>query len=278
MTRARIALGQFQATADKAYNLRRMTQLVREAGPTGAQLVVLPETAMATFDDPNADRVAHAEPLEGPFVGALREAAARAHIAVVAGVVESAPAVPGKVYNTAVAIGQEGELIGSYRKIHMFDAFGHRESDSSEPGDGDLLLFDLAGVRFGVAICYDLRFPDLFRALAERGAEVILLPTAWAHGRLKELHLATLARARAIENTVYFAACDQVGGQQSGNSELIDPMGVRIAGIGETEGLVVGTVDTDRVAEVRAKLPTLRHIRHDVYGRWREVPESVPSS
>ncbi|MFZ0215763.1 MAG: carbon-nitrogen hydrolase family protein [Candidatus Dormiibacterota bacterium] len=272
MATARIALGQFGATADKEHNLQHMVQFTKEAGAAGAELAVFPEFAMVYVADPAVDTVPYAEPLDGPFVTALRDAARREHVAVVAGVMESAPAVPGKVYNTAVAIGQEGELIGAYRKVHMFDAFGHKESDRNQPGDGELLLFDLAGVRFGVTICYDLRFPDLYRALAERGADVILLPTAWAHGRLKELHLATLARARAIENTVYFAASDQTGTTHSGNSQIIDPMGVTIAGIGELEGLFVGAVDTERVAQVRTLVPTLQHIRHDVYDRWRRVP------
>ncbi|MBO0703125.1 MAG: carbon-nitrogen hydrolase family protein [Candidatus Dormibacteraeota bacterium] len=275
MAKARVALGQFHATTDKDANLRRMLELHSEAAAAGADLVVFPETAMFTAEDPKVDTVPVAEPLDGPFVSRLREAAAGNGVAIVTGMYESAPPALGKTYNSAVAIGTGGELIGAYRKIHMFDAFGFRESDHNEPGDGELLLFTLAGVRFGVTICYDLRFPELFRELAERGADAILLPTAWMHGRLKELHLAALGRARAIENTVYFAAADQTGGMVSGNSELIDPMGVTVASIGEQEGLAVGTVDTARVAEVRRKVPSLQHVRHDIYATWRRVPEPV---
>lgn len=275
MAKVNVALGQFEANGDKARNGAKMAELTRRAGAAGASLVVFPELAMAHFSDPAADRVATAEPLDGPFVTALREAAAGSGIAMVAGVMESAPEVPGKVYNTAVAIDRTGSLLGAYRKVHMFDAFGHSESDRNQPGDGELLLFDLEDVRFGVTICYDLRFPELFRALATRGADAILLPTAWVHGRLKELHLSTLARARAIENTVYFAAADQTGAQNSGNSELIDPMGVTVASLGESEGVLVGAVDTDRVAEVRAKLPTLKHLRPDVYLNWAREPEEA---
>ncbi|MGH7911858.1 MAG: carbon-nitrogen hydrolase family protein [Candidatus Dormibacteraceae bacterium] len=275
MARVKLGFGQLQASGDKDANLGRIVGMVHEAAVAGADLVVFPELAMFHVDDPAVDRQPFAEPLDGRFVTGLREAARRERVGVVCGLLESAPQIPGKVFNSAVALDRGGALLGVYRKIHMFDAFGHRESDRNQPGDGELLLFDLGGVRFGVTICYDLRFPELFRALAERGAEVILLPTAWVHGRLKELHLATLARARAIENTVYFAAADQVGGLFSGNSELIDPMGVTVASIGETEGVIVGAVDTDRVAEVRAKLPTLQHLRHDIYDRWRRVPEGV---
>ncbi len=275
MAKARVALGQFQAGTDKEANLQRILALHAEAAAAGADLVVFPEVAMFTTVDPTFDIVPVAEPLDGPFVTRLREAAVRNGAAIVAGIYESGPSSAGKVHNTAVAIGTDGALLGAYRKIHMFDAFGFRESDHDQPGDGELLLFTLAGVRFGVTVCYDLRFPELFRALAERGADAILLPTAWAHGRLKELHLSTLARARAIENTVYFAAADQTGAGMTGNSELIDPMGVTVASIGESEGLAIGTVDTDRVAEVRRKLPSLQHVRHDIYDTWRRVPEPV---
>ena len=274
MSTVRIALGQFQASAATRPNLERMVAMGEDAARAGAELVVFPELAMAYSLD-GASRSLLAEPLDGPFVGGLRDAARRLGIAVVAGVIEATEGDDGRVHNTAVAIGTGGELVGAYRKVHMFDAFAHRESEHHRPGDGGLLLFPLSGVTFGVTICYDLRFPELFRALAERGADAILLPTAWVHGRLKELHLETLARARAIENTVYFAAADQVGGSHTGNSALYDPMGVTVASIGEQEGLVVGEVDTDRVAEVRAVLPTLRHVRHDVYDTWRRVPEEV---
>ena len=275
MATAKVALGQFQATTDKGANLQRMLALHAEAAAAGADLAVFPEVAMFTTEDRTFDVTSIAEPLDGPFVTRLREAAVRAGTGVVAGMYESLPSVPGKTHNTAVAIGPDGTLLGAYRKVHMFDAFGYQESAHNQPGDGDLVLFTIAGVRFGLTICYDLRFPELYRALAERGAEVILLPTAWAHGRLKELHLSTLARARAIENTVYFAAADQTGAAMSGNSELIDPMGVTVASIGEVEGLAVGTVDTERVAEVRRKLPSLSHVRHDIYDTWRRVAEPV---
>ncbi|MGH7910820.1 MAG: carbon-nitrogen hydrolase family protein [Candidatus Dormibacteraceae bacterium] len=274
MATVRIALGQFTGGEDKRRNLERMLAQTEEAAGAGARLVCFPEVAMALLEDPKADRWAVAETLDGPFVAALREGARRNRIAIVAGIMERSEQ-PGKVYNSALALGPDGGDLGVYRKVHLFDAFGERESDHHQPGAGDLLLFDLDGARFGVTICYDLRFPELFRALAERGADAILLPTAWMHGRLKELHLSTLSRARAIENTVYFAAADLTNGVTSGNSELIDPMGVTVAAIGEEEGLVVGTVDTERVARVRAKVPTLTHVRPDLYAQWLRVPEAV---
>lgn len=269
-TTLRIAVGQFEAGGDKAANLGRMVEMTGRAEDAGADLVVFPEVAMVDVGDRRPAELA--EPVDGPFVTELAAAARRHRIAVMAGILESRDAADGRVHNTVVVLGPDGSPIGTYRKVHMYDAFGYRESDRNQPGEGALLTFELGGVRLGVAICYDLRFPELFRALAERGAQVILLPTAWAHGRLKELHLETLARARAIENTVYFVAADQVGGKYTGNSMVIDPMGVVVASLGEEDGLLVGDVDTARVDAVRAKLPTLQHLRPDVYESWRRAP------
>lgn len=271
MAKLSIALGQFEATTDKAANLQRILELHAEAASAGAKLVVFPEAAMFMDAADDVDLAEVAEPLSGPFVSRLQEAAAKSGVAVVAGMCEPVPGGASKVYNTAVAVGVAGELLGTYHKVHLFDAFGYRESDQYQPGTGKLLVFSLGDVRFGVAICYDLRFPEVFRALADRGAEVLLLPTAWVHGRLKEQQLSTLARARAIENSAYFATADQTGRTSSGNSELIDPMGVTISSIGECEGLAVGTVDTSRIAEVRASIPTLQQMRPEVYKLWRQA-------
>jgi deaminated glutathione amidase len=260
----KIALGQMLATKVKSENLELMRGMAKEAAAAGADLVVFPEASMVWVEAGDSP-ASQAEPLDGPFVSGLREAARLNRVAVVAGVVE---AIPGssKAYNTVVAIGSDGTLIGSYHKIHMFDAFGYRESDQNQPGDGDLLLFEMKGMKLGVATCYDVRFPELYRELAERGAEVIVQPSSWAHGLLKEFHWGTLVKARAIENTVYIAAVDQL---RSAGSMIVDPMGVAIATRGDTEGLVVAEVTPERVAEVRRTVPSLSHVRHDVYERWR---------
>ena len=266
----RIALGQMLATKVKSENLNRLRDMIREASAAGADLVVFPEASMV-WVEPGDSPAPLAEPLDGPFVTGLSEAARQNRIAVVAGVVE---AIPGsdRAYNTVVAIDTGGSLIGSYHKIHMFDAFGYRESDQNQPGDGELLTFEMKGMKVGVATCYDVRFPELYRALAERGSEVIVQPSSWAHGLLKEFHWDTLVRARAIENTVYIAAVDQL---RSAGSMIVDPMGVAIAKRGETEGLVVAEVTPERVAEVRRTVPSLSHVRHDVYERWRAATPMV---
>src|SRR5207237_4656844 len=134
----------------------------------------------------------------------------RSRIAIVAGIYERAPDRD-RVLNTVVALDASGALIGAYRKIHLYDAFGHRESDRIVPGGGETLRFRLDGVELGVQTCYDVRFPELSRHLAASGVEAILLPAAWVHGPLKESHWETLVRARAVENTVYVAAAGMAG-------------------------------------------------------------------
>jgi predicted amidohydrolase len=269
-SRVKIALGQMHAKPDKDANLDRMRAFAAEAGAAGADLLVLPECAMVHTPDPRTPLGPLAEPLDGPFVTALAGLARRHGLAIVCGMYE---AIPGsdKAHNTAVALGPDGSLVGAYRKVHLFDAFGYRESDRIVPGDGETVVFPLAGMTLGIQTCYDVRFPELARHLVDRGAEVIVQPTAWAHGLLKEQHWETLVRARAIENTCYVAACDQTLGNLSGNSMLVDPMGVPVARAGETECLVLGEADPDRVRAVRANVPSLRHRRPEVYAAWQPV-------
>ncbi|MBJ7598835.1 MAG: hydrolase [Candidatus Nephthysia bennettiae] len=265
----RIALGQFNASLDKNANLARMAAMAGEARAAAAELVLFPEGAMVSFE-PVRSLAQDAEPLDGPFVAGLAQAARANRVAVVAGLFESIPGSD-RVYNTVVAVGSGGELIGSYHKIHLFDAFGYRESERIEAGAGDTLGFRLGGLNFGVETCYDVRFPELSSQLAAQGADVILLPAAWVFGLLKESHWEILVRARAIENTLYVAAAGQVGKGYSGSSMLVDPMGVAVASAGETEQLIIGEVERERVEAVRRKLPSRDHVRPDVYRRWALV-------
>jgi predicted amidohydrolase len=264
----KIALGQFGAGPETQQNLARMSKLVETAAASGADLVLFPEAAMVGGAS-DRSLVPFAEPLDGPFVGELQRLAAKRSIAIVAGMFE--PAESARVYNTVVAVAADGRLIGSYRKIHLYDAFGHRESDRIAPGDGQTLVFELGGMRLGVMTCYEVRFPEVARRLAELGAEVLLLPAAWVRGPLKELHWETLTRARAIENTVYVAAAGQVSAMYAGLSAIYDPMGVAIVNAGESERLTVGEVTRERLDEVRLINPSLAMRRPDVYADWQLV-------
>ena len=261
----RVAVAQFAAGRDVAGNRKRVAELVRRAADGGAALVVLPEAAMHPFGGPDEDLAAVAEPVDGPFGTALAEVAAEAGVVAVAGMFE---AVPGedRVVNTVLAAGPSGPL-GAYRKLHLFDALGWRESERVKPGsiEDPLLTVVVGDVTVGVLTCYDLRFPEMSRALVDAGATLLALPAAWVAGPLKEAHWLTLVTARAIENTCYVAAAGQAPRDYSGNSVIVDPMGVHLARLGETDGAVaVAEVTAERVAEVRRVLPVLANRRFGV--------------
>ncbi|HYB85644.1 MAG TPA: carbon-nitrogen hydrolase family protein [Streptosporangiaceae bacterium] len=274
----RVALCQLPISPEPAINLDRVAEAVATAARQGADLAVFPEATLARF---GSDLRAVAEPLDGAFGSGLAGLAREAGMALVAGVFEPAPG--GRVYNTAVAYDGSGGLVAAYRKIHLFDALGERESAVVAPGSEPVVV-DLAGVRTGFATCYDLRFPELFRALAARGAELIVVPGAWAAGLFKEEHWVTLVRARAIENTVWVAAAGQVPDPASpptraptgvGRSMLVDPMGTVRADLGLWPQVAVAELDHDVTARVRAVLPCLEHRRDDVFGpAWPAGPVS----
>jgi predicted amidohydrolase len=264
----RVGLCQLPISSVPPENLGRLDAAVTSVAAQGAELAVFPEGTMVRFD---ADLRAAAEPLDGAFCGGISAAARRSGVAVVAGVFEPAPG--GRVFNTAVAFSGSGDLVAAYRKIHLFDALGNRESDAVAPGD-EVVVADLAGLRVGLLTCYDLRFPELARALVARGADLLALPACWAAGLFKEEHWVTLVRARAIENTVWVAAADQVPARDGpparaptgiGRSMLVDPMGTVRLDLGPAGGVAVGDADADVTAEVRAVLPSLEHRREELF-------------
>src|SRR3984957_2152708 len=265
----RIALCQIPVSSAPGINLGRVRDALREAAASGADLAVFPEATLTRF---GSDLRAAAEPLDGPFCAGLAEAAKETGVALVAGVFEPAPG--GRVYNTAVVIDAGGALVASYRKLHLFDAFAQHESDTVAPGSS-VVMATLAGVRVGVQICYDIRFPELTRALAAGGAVLVTVSAAWQAGLFKEEHWVTLLRARAIENTVWIAAVGQVPDPDEkptraptgvGRSMLIDPLGVVRADLGPTAGVTVVDADMSLVETVRETLPALANRRADVFG------------
>jgi predicted amidohydrolase len=264
----RIALCQIPVSPDPAVNLSRVKSALSEAAAGRADLAVFPEATMVRF---GSDLAAAAEPLDGPFCSELAAACAAAGVAAVAGVFE--PAAGGRVHNTAVAFSAAGSLVASYRKLHLYDALGEKESETVSPGDVPVVA-SLAGASVGLQICYDIRFPELTRALAVAGARLVTVSAAWAAGLFKEEHWVTLLRARAIENTVWIAAVDQVPDPDStptrapagvGRSLLIDPMGVVRCDLGPSAGVVVAEADLSSVDSVRAVLPSLANRRDDVF-------------
>ena len=266
----RIALCQLPVSPDASVNMSRVRAALDQAARGGAALAVFPEATMVRF---GSDLRAAAEPLDGPFCSGLAAACASTGVAAVAGVFEPAP--DGRVYNTAVAFSGSGSLVASYRKLHLFDALGQRESDLVAPGSAPVIA-SLAGVPVGLQICYDIRFPELSRSLAADGAPLLTVSAAWQAGLFKEEHWVTLLRARAIENTVWIAAAGQVPDPDSpptraptgvGRSMLIDPLGVVRADLGPSPGVQVADADIGLVETVRGTLPSLANRRDDVFGR-----------
>ncbi|PRX95459.1 carbon-nitrogen hydrolase family protein [Allonocardiopsis opalescens] len=260
----RVSVHQFAVGEDKAANLERIAEGVRAAAAAGSRLAVFPEGSMARFWTGAEAIRAAAEPLDGPFTTRLRALSREHGIAIVAGMHRPDDGGgAGRVLNTSVAV-DGGELLASYTKMHLYDALGFRESDNVTPGGPDAVTFTLDGTVVGLSTCYDLRFPELYRRLADAGAELVAVSAAWVAGPYKEDHWTTLLRARAIENTVYVAGSGEVSPANCGRSTLVDPFGVVLAGLGETPGWAMAEVDRERLAEVRAKLPSLRHRRFTV--------------
>ncbi|MFE6995334.1 carbon-nitrogen hydrolase family protein [Microbacterium sp. NPDC057659] len=256
-----VAVCQFAPTADRAANREKIAELVARVAAHGARLIVLPEYSSYFVNPMDASLAENAESLDGPFVQTLREAASRHGVVIVAGLVETADA--GRVHNTVVAVSVDG-VRAVYRKQHLYDAFGQTESDWIAPGELGTATFDLDGIRYGLMTCYDLRFPEVARTLADAGADALVVPAEWVRGPLKEHHWTTLLAARAIENTAYVISADHPAPIGVGRSQIVDPQGVVVAGVGSDEGVAIAAVDPGLIARTREVNPVLRLRRYAV--------------
>ena len=273
----RAAAVQLNSTDDKQRNLATADRLTREAAGEGAELVVLPEkfNVLGTHDD----YIAGAETLDGPTIGWARERARELGIDLVAGSIVERREGREKLSNTSVHVGPDGELKAVYRKIHMFDVVvggqAYRESESEEPGD-ELVVSETADhVPLGLTVCYDLRFPELYRILAIRGARVITIPAAFTKVT-GQAHWEILLRARAIENQAFVVAADQVGRhppdkESFGGSMIVDPWGEVLAKAPDEECVVSAELDLARQDEVREQLPSLANRMPGAYSWPEEV-------
>jgi predicted amidohydrolase len=270
----RAAAVQLTSTADPDANLRAADRLTREAAAGGAELVVLPEkwTVLGTPDDLRAG----AEPLDGPSVTWARDTARELGVDLVAGSIVERRPDRDKLSNTCVHVGPDGEVRAVYRKMHMFDVQvdgrAYRESALEEPGT-EIVLSEAGGVPLGLAVCYDLRFPELFRILAVRGARVVVLPSAFTRVT-GAAHWEVLVRARAIENQVFVVAANQVGRhppdlESFGGSTIVDPWGEVLGVAPDREAVVLADLDFERQDEVRERLPSLANRMPEAYA-WPE--------
>jgi predicted amidohydrolase len=269
----RAAAVQLTATADTSRNLETADRLVRAAVADGASLVVLPEkwSVYGTAEDQRAG----AQPLDGPALSWARAIAAELEIDLVAGSIAEAVAgsAGGRGSNTSVHIGPDGADRATYRKLHMFDVLvggrDYRESDDEAPGDEIVASVLADGTKLGLTICYDLRFPELYRRLAVDGAQVLAVPAAFTVPTTRD-HWEILLRARAIENQAFVVAANQVGRhapglKTGGRSMIVDPWGIVLAQAPDTETHIVAELDLARLARIRADLPSLANRRPEVY-------------
>jgi predicted amidohydrolase len=250
----KVVLVQEAASLDPADNRGRLESLV----PEGTDLVVLPEAYARDFGEPGSDLVPYAEPLDGPFVQEVERVAAARDTTVVAGMFEQGGRAGDVPSNTVVV---RGGAHVDYRKIHLYDSFGYRESDVLAAGPIEPATFELAGTTVGVMTCYDLRFPELARRLVDAGAQVVLVPAAWVAGPRKVDHWTTLLRARAIENTAYVVGVGQPAPRYSGHSMVVGPLGEVLAEGGEGSEVLTLDLDLEAVAAARRTNPSLANRR-----------------
>jgi predicted amidohydrolase len=268
--RMTVAVAQVAGTADIDANLAAIERLAAQAAGKGAELVVFPEAVTYEYSA-SAERIAQMAAAHGERCEErLRAIAIENNIAIVAGTYSKGE---GKLArNMMVAVGADGASLGRYQKLHLYDAFHYKESEKNEPARlqpdfGELVTFDLAGFRFGLLNCYDIRFPEMSRALVDRGADVLLVASGWVPGPLKEFHWETLLKARAIENTCFVAASCQPAPSSVGLSMVLDPNGIPVSTVAAGEGVAVSTIDKERLAKVREVLPCLGHRRYAIAQR-----------
>lgn len=265
----RAAVVQINSGADRARNIEVAGSLVRSAADDGAELVVLPEKWPLLADGQALTE--GAESLEGEAIDAARGWATGFGIHLLAGSFTEASGA-GLPTNSSVLVAPDGELLARYRKLHMFDVEAggveYRESDHERAGDR-LAVADAGQLRIGLTVCYDLRFPELFRALLDRGANAFTVPSAFTAATGRD-HWEVLLRARAIENQAFVLAANQVKTAEPsydswGHSMIVGPWGEVLAEVEEGEGFAVADLDLDRQAEIRRKLPAIDHRRPEIF-------------
>jgi len=268
-----IALVQMKSSEDKEENLKLSLNFIKEASKKNADLICFPEFQMA-FSPGNQSAkqlVKLSESVNGGnFVFTLCSAAKRNKINVIATIYErytnnNNAKYKNRVFDTAIMINNKGIIRSVYRKVHLYDALGFKESVKMMAGDTIEKPVKTSAGNLGLMICYDVRFPEISRILTVEGANILVVPSAWVHGIMKEEHWQTMLKARAIENGSYVIAPDQVGNIFSGRSMVVDPFGISLLDMGNREGMEVIEIDKSRIQKVRELLPLLKNRRTDVY-------------
>lgn len=262
----KIALVQMKADVRKEKNLQKILHYISKSSAKGAALCAFPEFMMCyTPSSQSAKELANiSEKITGDFVSSIANSAKQNSIQIVGTFYEKSPK-PNRVYDTSFVIGKNGKIISVYRKIHLYDALGFKESNKLYRGSSITKPVKTSIGKMGMMICYDIRFPEMSRMLASSGSEILVVPSAWVKGKGKEEHWITINKTRAIENGCYVISPDQIGNIYCGRSLVIDPFGKILLDMKKREGIGIVDISLDIVRQVRKKLPLLQNRRTDIY-------------
>ncbi len=260
-----IGILQIEAVNDKNKNIEKAYKLMKQYGRIEADIVVFPEYFMSPINTLTPQELYNiAEKADGEFNRKLVNIAKEYNVNLVVPIFERSKVYP-KVYNTVTLVQPDESIRVVYRKMHLFDAYGYRESDYMLKGDKFSEIIELRNTKIAFSVCFDIRFPELYRIYALKGAEVIISPSAWFKGPLKEETIRFLAQTRAHENTVYLVIANQTGKMFTGRSFIVDPLGVILLDLGINERYYEYTIDIDYIQQVRKTLPVLNLRRTDLY-------------
>lgn len=261
----KIALAQTESCSDNKINIEKADVMMQRASKEGAKLVVFPECFIAAFsaEETGENKIKAAQKIDGENVKAMQKLAAQYHLWVVFGMYETADEE--RNYNTTLVLDDQGEIISIYRKTHLYDAFSYHESDFNKAGDKLFEPIDTPFGKLGLMVCYELRFPEIARYQALKGAELIVVPTAWVKGNGKSEQLRVSTLCRAMENVVFVAMCDMTGDIRVGESIVADPMGAVLGELGKEEDALIVEIDTEKIAQSRKILPLLENRRPEIY-------------
>ena len=260
------AVVQFKASTDKQVNLKKIISYIQKASLKNAKLCAFPEFMMFyTNSNQSAKQLASlSESINGNFVSTIAKTARENHIQVIGSFYEKSRKKD-RVYDTSFVINSSGKVISTYRKIHLYDALGFRESDKMTSGSKIAKPVKTSLGKIGMMICYDLRFPEMARSLAASGSQILIAPSAWVKGYMKEEHWITINKVRAIENGCYVIAPDQVGNIYCGRSLVVDPFGKILLDMKKKQGIGIFEIDLNKVKQTRKVLPLLKNRRTDIY-------------
>ena len=262
----KVAVVQFKASTNKDENLKKIISYIKKAASKNATLCAFPEFMMlyTKSSQTSKELASLSETIKGNFISGISKAAKENHIQVVGSFYEKS-SKKNRVYDTSFVINNLGKVVSTYRKIHLYDALGFKESNKMMPGSKIAKPVATSIGKIGMMICYDLRFPEMSRALAVAGSEVLIAPSAWVKGPMKEEHWITINKTRAIENGCYVIAPDQVGNIYCGRSLVVDPYGKILLDMKKKQGIGFVDVDLKKVKQTRKILPLLKNRRTDTY-------------